>query len=373
MDGYLQQITSFLTNLKAFPVISAVLIMAVFAVIAKISVTSTGRIIKSFCSGKKRELEEKLRQIIYYPIWAAFLLFGVVVTFRWLNLFPSYQFAILGILQTIILLVVALTLNRVVVAVSTFLRDSKDRAFETVSKIENASKFVLFLVCLLFVLAIWKIDLTPLLASAGIAGIVIAVAAKDALSNLIGGLSLALDRPFKTGDYIVLDTGERGKVVGIGARSTLILTRDNVQISVPNSIMANTKVINESAPERRFRIRIKVGVAYGSDIDQVEDTLLKIAVANRKISKFPEPRVRFRAFGDSALELELLCWAKQPKDRGIVVHQMGKAIYQRFQERNITIPFPQQDVHLHQLACQQTGPGGGFPKKNQSGADSDES
>ena len=102
--------------------------------------------------------------------------------------FPSYQFVILGILRTIILLVVALTLNRVVVAVFTCLRDSRDRAFETVSKIENASKFVLFPVCLLFVLAIWKIDLTPLLASAGIAGIAIAIAAKDALSNLIGNI-----------------------------------------------------------------------------------------------------------------------------------------------------------------------------------------
>jgi len=87
--------------------------MAVFAVIAKISVTSLGRMIKSFCSGEKTDLGEKLRQIIHYPIWATFLLFGVVVTFRWLNLFASYQFAILGILRTIILLVVALTLTEV--------------------------------------------------------------------------------------------------------------------------------------------------------------------------------------------------------------------------------------------------------------------
>jgi MscS family membrane protein len=105
------------------------------------------------------------------------------------------------------------------------------------------------------------------------------------------------------------------------------LARDDVQISIPNSIMANTRITNESAPEPRYRTRIKVGVAYGSNFDQVEETLLEVAKANNKISAFAEPLVRFKAFGDSTIGFELLCWARRPEDRGIAIHQLGKKIY----------------------------------------------
>lgn len=212
---------------------------------------------------------------------------------------------------------------------------------------EGAAQIALFFVSLVLLLAIWRINPAPFITSAGVVGIVVAIAAKDSLSNLFGGISLALDKPFKVGDYIVLDTGERGKVTWIGFRSTRILTRDDVQITIPNAIMSETKIINESAPFPRYRIRIKIGVSYQTDIDRAEETLLQIALDNPKLSKFPEPRVRFREFGNSALELELLCWAKQPQDRGVVVHQLGKTIYKVFQENGIVIPFPQQDVYVH--------------------------
>ncbi|MEW6002875.1 MAG: mechanosensitive ion channel domain-containing protein [Nitrospirota bacterium] len=149
------------------------------------------------------------------------------------------------------------------------------------------------------------------------------------------------------GDYIVLNTGERGEVVEIGIRSTRIKTRDDILISIPNSIIANTKIINESAPIPNFRVRIPVGVAYGSDIDVVEKTLIEIASQNENILKEPRPRVRFREFGESSLNFELLCWAKDPALRGLTVHELNKAIYKKFNERGIKIPFPQRDVHIY--------------------------
>ena len=110
--------------------------------------------------------------------------------------------------------------------------------------------------------------------------------------------------------------------------------------------MTNTKIINESAPQPRFRVRIKVGVAYGSDIDQIEEILLSIAGQNNMVALVPEPRVRFRQFGDSALEFELLCWARRPEDRGLLVHGLNHQIYKAFEAAKIEIPFPQRDVHL---------------------------
>ena len=196
-------------------------------------------------------------------------------------------------------------------------------------------------------MSVWEINITPLLASAGIAGVAVALAAKETLSNFFGGVTVLLDQPYKVGDYIVLDSGERGEVVEVGLRSTRILTRDDVQISIPNSIITNTKVINESAPEPRFRVRIKVGVAYGTDVDQVEEVLLSVARDNPLVVTKPEARVRFRTFGDSSLDFELLCWAHRPHDKGRITHQLNRAIYKAFEQAGIVIPFPQRDVYMH--------------------------
>jgi MscS family membrane protein len=213
------------------------------------------------------------------------------------------------------------------------------------------------LICKLFTwillfLFIWNVSaylgvsFTAVFASAGIAGVALALAARETLGNFFGGISILMDRPFKTGDYIVLESGERGMVVNVGMRSTRIVTRDDIQIAIPNGIITNTKVVNESAPQPRFRIRIRVGVAYGSDIDRVEQILLAAAAGNQLVSPTPEPRVRFRAFGDSALDFELLCWARRPHDKGRLVHELNQTIYKSFEAEGIQIPFPQRDVHL---------------------------
>ena len=194
-------------------------------------------------------------------------------------------------------------------------------------------------------------------ASAGIAGFAVAMAAKDSLSNLFGGVTIFLDRPFQTGDYIVLDDNERGEVVQIGLRSTRIKTRDDVMITIPNSIITNTKIVNQSSPEPMFRVRIKLGVAYGSDIKQVETILIGQVRSNPLAAQHPDPRVRFRNFGDSALEFELLCWAKRPHDRGKLMHELNTSIYNAFAEAGIQIPFPQRDVYIRSLPEDGRAPG----------------
>ncbi len=191
------------------------------------------------------------------------------------------------------------------------------------------------------------IPVTAVFASAGIAGVAVALAARETLANFFGGVSIFLDRPFRAGDYIVLESGERGEVKAVGMRSTRMLTRDNILITIPNSVITNGKITNQSMPEPHFRVRIKVGVAYGSDVDKVEALLLEIARSNSLAISNPPPKVRFRLFGDSALEYELRCWAAEPKDRGRLTHELSRDIYKKFNEEGIIIPFPQRDVHVH--------------------------
>jgi len=209
--------------------------------------------------------------------------------------------------------------------------------------------FILVFVLFYNVGSYFGIPVTAIFASAGIAGMAIALAARETLANFFGGVSIFMDRPFRAGDYIVLDNGDRGEVKAVGMRSTKIQTRDDIMITIPNAVITNGKVVNQSSPHPHFRVRIKLGVAYGSDVDQVEEILMELAESNKLAISNPEPRVRFRRFGDSALEFELLCWAARPHDRGRLIHTLSRDIYKRFNAEGIEIPFPQRDVYLHKV------------------------
>ena len=209
------------------------------------------------------------------------------------------------------------------------------------------------LISIIIIFAIWYwggldfgLPVNAVFASAGIAGVALALAARESLANFFGGISILFDGPFKTGDFIVLDTGERGEVKSIGMRSTRLLTLDGILITIPNSIITNAKIINESAPYPHFRVRLAVGVAYGSDLDQVETVLTDIAKTCDLVRTDPPPVARVRTFGDSSIDFELLAWAIRPHDRGRVIHDLSKAIDRQFAEAGIVIPFPQRDVHL---------------------------
>jgi small-conductance mechanosensitive channel len=167
---------------------------------------------------------------------------------------------------------------------------------------------------------------------------------------LFSGVFILADTPYKIGDYVVLDGEQRGKVTHIGLRSTRLITRDDVEVTVPNSIMGNSKVTNQSGgPHPKFRIRVKVGVAYGTDIDLVDEILMEIAMNEALVTQSPEPRVRFRTFGASSLDFELLCWIEDPELSGRALHQLNSAIYKRFNDEKIEIPFAKQDLYIKEL------------------------
>jgi small-conductance mechanosensitive channel len=218
------------------------------------------------------------------------------------------------------------------------------------SLIHNVMKVMLVALAIYFIFLAWKIDVTAWLASAGIVGLALSFAAKDTLSNLFAGVSIIMDAPYKTGDYIILDSGERGVVTEIGLRSTRILTRDDIEITVPNGVIGNSTITNEAGgPSSQHRIRVAVGTAYGSDVDHVLQMLEKVAAHNPDILSEPASRARFRRFGESSLEFELMGWIGNPADRGRVQHELNCGIYKAFIEERIEIPFPQRDLHVRTM------------------------
>jgi small-conductance mechanosensitive channel len=211
---------------------------------------------------------------------------------------------------------------------------------------QNAWTAIVAGLSLFLVLTYWNINATPLLASAGVLGVVVGLAARDAIANFFGSLALYADGTYTVGDYVVLESGERGRVEDISIRSTVVRTRDDVLVTIPNAQLNSAAIVNESAPQRHRRIRISVGIAYGTDIDRVEEILLSIAEETGTVRERPKPRVFVREFGDSAVNLDLLCWIDAPRLRERARDELMREIYDAFREAGIEIPFPQHDVHV---------------------------
>ena len=324
-----------------------------FIGIGKIIELTLGQILGKLVSRSDSHIDDELVGALQRPVFVTFTLIGFAAATRLLELPSGPTTVTIALLRTIAIAVwygfLGTAARIVLQAISSSGRAS--RAFlSMLPLIETVVRVLLIALAIYFIFLAWSIDVTAWLASAGIIGLALSFAAKDTLSNLFAGVSLAADAPYAKGDYIILESGERGKVTHIGLRSTRILTRDDVEITIPNGIIGNGKIINEAGgPSPKHRIRIAVGVKYGSNIDQVIDAMNGIAVDHDEICQQPEPRVRFRMFGESSLDFELLCWIDRPVDRGRLLHELNCALYKRFAKDGIEIPFPQRDLYIKSM------------------------
>jgi MscS family membrane protein len=220
----------------------------------------------------------------------------------------------------------------------------------TIPLFDMLAKILLFCAAVYLIMLAFALDVTGWLASAGIVGIAVGFAAKDSLANLFAGIFIIADAPYKLGDFIMFEDGMRGRVTEIGLRATRILTRDDIEINIPNQLIGNSRVVNESAgPHLKERIRIPVSVAYGADIDLVRQVLLECPKGQAYICEEPRPHVQFLKFGDSGLEFSLFVWIHDPRHKDDVIDLMNTRIYKAFTAANIEIPYTKLDVFLKSL------------------------
>ncbi len=189
------------------------------------------------------------------------------------------------------------------------------------------------------------LNLTSLAVVFGLLSVGIGFGLQHVVSNFISGLIILFERPIKIGDRITIGD-VWGDVVNISLRATLIRTIDNVSIIVPNSEFITSQVINWSHRDPKIRVHIPVGVAYGSDVPLVTNSLLDVARNHSEVLKDPPPKVWFKEFGDSSLNFELLAWIPDPKRRPDIRSDLNKGIDDVFRKNNIQIPFPQRDLHI---------------------------
>ena len=353
MSEIIRQIQQWAALIGPNAYLQAAVIALSFIVIGKIADLVLSRMIGRFAARSSTDLDDKVLKLVHQPIFLSFVLLGLGLATQRLGMSTTPEFLTLGILKTIAIVIwynLLRNLMSLFVQVASRRKSSKIVQPGMLQLMQNVAQVMMFALAVYFIFLAWNIDVTAWLASAGIVGLALSFAAKDTLSNLFAGVSIVIDAPYKNGDFIILESGERGIVTHIGLRSTRLLTRDDVEITIPNGVIGNGKIINEAGgPSEKHRIRIAVGVAYGSDIDHVIAALEQVAAEHMEVCDQPAPRVRFRHFGDSSLDFELLCWIAQPVDRGRLQHELNCAVYRAFAENSIEIPYPQRDLHVRSL------------------------
>jgi MscS family membrane protein len=289
----------------------------------------------------KTDVDDKIVEIIRRPIFLSVLLWGLDWAADLLELPERFAESIESLLQTLIIFIWAVACTRIgTVVLKAFAAKERDRSMlqpRTLPVFDIFMRIIVVGAALYFMFLAWDIDLTAWMASAGIIGVAFGFAAKDTLANLFSGIFILADGPYKVKDWIVLDDELRGEVTHIGIRSTRILTPDDVEITVPNAVIGNAQLVNETGgPYLRQRVRIDFAIAYGSDVDQAREVVLESIAGANHILVHPPPRARFRALGNSGL-------------REIVVDDMTTRIYKGLGKAGIEIPYSKHDVYIRGL------------------------
>ena len=208
------------------------------------------------------------------------------------------------------------------------------------------TRYIFLLIGFLVILQTVGVNLTTLNVIAGAVSIGVGFGLQNIASNFISGLIILFERPIKIGDRIEVGHIE-GDVIAIGARSTTVVTNDNIAVIVPNSKFITEPVVNWKYTDPTVRFKIPVSVAYGTDARLVERVLLEVAAENSDVLENPEPGVRFLAFGESALLFELQAWSRSLVNNKVrLISSLNFAIYEKFNANKIEIPYPQREIRI---------------------------
>jgi len=356
MIDYFSQLNQMLgvyTGITIASYIIAIVILVVFFILAQITNFLFNKVFKTLTTKTKTKVDDKIMKILNMPIFYSVVLLGVYQSFNYIGALASYSDNFLKILNSLVVIIWIYAISKLVNVIISelgfkFAEKTKSTLDDELMPLfQKLSHIIIYFAGIMILLKTWNIDITPLLASAGIMGFVIAFAAQDTLSHLFGGISIYFDKPFRVGDRIQLESGEIGNVLEIGIRSTKIKTFDETVIVIPNSTIASSKIINYNQPEAKIKNKIKIGVAYGSDIDKVKKTLLDIANNVEGAEKDPLPSVNLVELGDYALEFVVTIWVDNPSNQFAVKVRMNEEIYKRFEKEGIVIPYPTQNVYVN--------------------------
>lgn len=210
------------------------------------------------------------------------------------------------------------------------------------------TKYIVWVITIVIFLEVIGVKITLLLVGSTALLVGIGLGLQNIFRDLVSGLFLLFEGSIKVGDVLEVD-GVVGKVVDVNLRSTEVITRDNSMIIIPNSRFVVEKVVNWSHNNDKVRFNVQVGIAYGSDVDVVIETLKEAMSEIKGIEISPAPFVMFQNFGDSSMQFDMIFWSKDPFRIEIIKSELRILVYRKLKERNLAIPFPQRDVHIKDI------------------------
>lgn len=215
---------------------------------------------------------------------------------------------------------------------------------------EKLSAIVVWTALVLIGIDVLGISLTALAVFSGAFGLAIGFGLQKTFGNLISGIILLMDRSIKPGDVIAVGSGADktvGQVNRIGIRAVSVTTRDQIEYLIPNEMLMTSTVENWSFSTRDVRLKVPVGIAYGSDVELAERLMLEAANATERVHAEPPPSVWISHFGESAIEFEIQLWIDDPESgTGNIRSELLKRIWLLFKEHGVHLPYPQRDVHV---------------------------
>jgi len=324
------------------------LILVISLIMAFLVKLVVSQILKPLAKKTKTLVDDLIIKSISSVIFYIILVLGFKVGFQTLQVETSLYHSLV---DSFLVLMVTIALIRVIHNLSAhWLEDWAQKTQSSaddrlIPLIEKILKAVVIVLAVIFVFDSWDIDISPLLATAGIAGIAIGFAVRDSLANILGGIQLVLDKTFKVGDKVEIESGELGVILDIGLRSTKLRTYDNEVIYIPNGQLANAKLKNFTVPDVSIRVNVNFGVVYGSDPEQVRQVVFEAIKAVDKVIEEPAPAVQFLNMSDFSLDFVARAWVSQYTDAYDTKLAMTDAIYGALNKAHIGIPFPTRTVY----------------------------
>lgn len=291
-----------------------------------------------------QEGTEKLKEIIEDDVW------GTIKKFLDLGYhFGEGEKSIHITVGLLLLLTIAFLLTSTVLQA---IRRFFTRNMETDDKLKFISifkfiKYLVYVVVILFTMSAAGINITILITASAALFVGLGLALQEIFQDIIGGIFIIVDKSLRVGDIIEID-GKVGKVFEIKLRTTRAVTRDDKVIIIPNHKFISDIIYNYTQNHKTTREAIRIGVAYGTDVELVTRLLLEIIKTHRNVLKSPKPFVLFEDFGDSALIFALNFYISDSFSVPRVKSELRYKIDAEFRKNKITIPFPQRDVHIFQ-------------------------
>lgn len=301
-------------------------------------------------------LLESLRP--YVPFW--FLLLGLVIGARAAGIRP-------GAMPWVDRGVTVLLILSISVAVAAFAArwiarggGGDEAGRRTTTLTEGMVRFAIISIGAMVALNTVGVSITPMLTALGVGSLAVALALQPTLSNLFAGMQISLNRQVRVGDFVEMENGQNGEIVDITWRTTQIREPSNNTIVVPNAKLVDAIVRNFNIPDAQMGLLVPVGVAYDSDLEQVERVTLEVAgeILRSDPAGVPDfqPLLRFSAFGDSAIQMNVILRARSRADGFALSHAFIKRLHARFRSEGIEIPFPQRVLHVRGGGEVVTGP-----------------